>query len=230
MHSTFTGLIIVTFSLPVQYFCIPRESTTTSTVKGSRFIAFAFPVTSEEDIQIKIRVIKSLHPKARHWCYAWKLGTKQIQFRIQDDGEPSGTAGRPIYQQIESKQLSNVLVVVVRYFGGILLGTGGLIKAYKEAAKSCLDAVQPIPLISFIEITVHADLPKLQRIITHLKELNVAVTSSSIEMQGFVSFRIQETEKDSLLKNLKARLDKMPIHQIQDTTQWNDCILSIHHQ
>jgi uncharacterized YigZ family protein len=105
------------------------------TEKGSKFIAYLFPVNDEEEIKIKIHHIKQLHPKARHWCYAWRLDTKGNLFKSNDDGEPSGTAGKPILNQIDSAGLTNAIVIVVRYFGGILLGTSGLIKAYKGAAK-----------------------------------------------------------------------------------------------
>lgn len=108
--------------------------------KGSKFIAYAFPVKDEEDVKIKLAQIKDEHPSSRHVCYAYKIGVNTNEkYRINDDGEPSGSAGQPIYGQILSYELTNVLVAVVRYFGGTKLGVGGLIKAYKEAAKLALD-------------------------------------------------------------------------------------------
>lgn len=108
--------------------------------KGSKFIAYAFPVLHENDVKEKLSQIKEEHPSSRHICYAYKIGVNiKERYRINDDGEPSGSAGQPIYGQILSYELTNVLVAVVRYFGGTKLGVGGLIKAYKEAAKLAID-------------------------------------------------------------------------------------------
>lgn len=107
--------------------------------KGSKFLAFAFPVSKEEQIsQFQADLRKEYHD-ARHHCYAWRLGADKILYRANDDGEPSGSAGKPIYGQIQSRDLSDVLVVVVRYFGGTLLGVGGLIRAYRAASSDALD-------------------------------------------------------------------------------------------
>jgi len=106
--------------------------------KGSRFISLAFPVISEDEIREIIQLIKKEHHSARHHCYAWRLGHEKIHFRANDDGEPSSTAGKPILGQIQSFDLTNILIVVVRYFGGTLLGVSGLINAYRNAA---LDAI-----------------------------------------------------------------------------------------
>lgn len=106
--------------------------------KGSRFLSFAFPVENVEEIKIHLHELKAKYYDARHHCYAYVLGTKADQFRANDDREPPGTAGKPILGQIHSFKITNVLVSVVRYFGGTLLGTGGLVEAYKSAAQSAL--------------------------------------------------------------------------------------------
>lgn len=106
--------------------------------KGSRFISYAFPVNSEDQIKDIIQSIKKEHHSARHHCYAWRLGAEKLLFRANDDGEPSSSAGKPILGQIQSYDLTNILIVVVRYFGGTLLGVSGLINAYRNAA---LDAI-----------------------------------------------------------------------------------------
>ena len=109
--------------------------------KGSKFIAYVFPIFSEDDVKEKLSLIKEEHPSSRHVCYAYRIGVNTHErYRINDDGEPSGSAGQPIYGQILSYELTNILVAVVRYFGGTKLGVGGLIKAYKEAAKLAIDA------------------------------------------------------------------------------------------
>ncbi|MBL7932384.1 MAG: YigZ family protein, partial [Bacteroidia bacterium] len=106
--------------------------------KGSRFLAYAFPVLSEAEIKAKLNSLRKEHPTANHHCYAWRLGADKLAFRTNDDGEPSNTAGKPIFSQIQSRDLTNILIVVVRYFGGTLLGVSGLISAYKAAASEVL--------------------------------------------------------------------------------------------
>lgn len=126
------------------FFTINKPSRGLYKVKGSKFISLAFPVSNETEIN---SVLNSLHKEyhdARHHCYAWKIGFKGDRYRINDDGEPSGTAGKPILGQINAKQLTNILLVVIRYFGGILLGTGGLTHAYKNAASSALENAEII--------------------------------------------------------------------------------------
>ena len=112
--------------------------------KGSRFIAYAYPVRSAEDVKNHVERQRQAHHKARHWCYAYRLGTDGLQFRANDDGEPSGSAGRPILGQIDSFAVTDTLIIVVRYFGGTLLGVPGLIHAYKTAAAEALKAAEVI--------------------------------------------------------------------------------------
>ncbi len=120
------------------YRTVQSESESTIVEKSSKFIAYCCHISNKEDADNFINKIKALHPKARHWCYAYRIGLDQNNYRTNDDGEPSGTAGKPILAQIDSLQLNNIMVIVVRYFGGILLGTGGLVKAYKSATASVL--------------------------------------------------------------------------------------------
>ncbi len=120
------------------YTTISRYSTGIYKEKGSRFLAFAEPVNTEQEVKERIAWYRKDYYDARHVCYAWMLGEDRLQYRANDDGEPSGTAGKPILGQINSQSLTNILIVVVRYFGGILLGTGGLVTAYKEAAADAL--------------------------------------------------------------------------------------------
>ncbi|MDP2336547.1 MAG: YigZ family protein [Bacteroidota bacterium] len=112
--------------------------------KGSKFISFAYPVTSEDETREIVLSLKKEHHSARHHCYAWRLGHEKLQFRANDDGEPSSTAGKPILGQIQSFDLTNILIVVVRYFGGTLLGVSGLINAYRNAA---LDAINQAEIV-----------------------------------------------------------------------------------
>ncbi len=107
--------------------------------KGSKFLAFAYPVEEEEEIKEYIQALKKEHYSARHHCYAWRLGAEKTHFRANDDGEPSSTAGKPILGQIQKNDLTNILIVVVRYFGGTLLGVSGLINAYRGAAADVIN-------------------------------------------------------------------------------------------
>ncbi len=121
------------------YSTLADESTGIFKDKGSKFISFACPVKTEEETRIIIDRIKKEHHSARHHCYAYKLGASGEIYRMNDDGEPSGTGGKPIYGQILSANITNILIVVVRYFGGTLLGVGGLINAYRSAARNALE-------------------------------------------------------------------------------------------
>jgi uncharacterized YigZ family protein len=131
------------------YFSISKGSEGLYKAKGSKFLAYAFPVRNETDIENSLREVRSAHHAARHHCYAYRLGLSGEPYRANDDGEPSGSAGIPIYGQLLSLELSDVLVVVVRYFGGTKLGVGGLIQAYKTAAREALHAAERKEVIIF---------------------------------------------------------------------------------
>jgi uncharacterized YigZ family protein len=126
------------------YFTIEKESVAEFKDRGSRFLAYAFPIQNAEDFKKQRKKLKDDHPKAAHHCFAYRLGLDKNNFRSSDDGEPSGTAGKPILAQIDSKELTNTAIIVVRYFGGTLLGVPGLINAYKMAS---LLALQLTPII-----------------------------------------------------------------------------------
>ena len=128
------------------YFTINKPSEGIFRDRGSKFLGFAYPVKSEEEVKQHIQHLKKEHFSARHHCYAFRIGPDKQFFRANDDGEPSGTAGRPILGQIQSKDLTNTLIVVVRYFGGTLLGVGGLINAYKLAASDAIAHAQIVEL------------------------------------------------------------------------------------
>jgi uncharacterized YigZ family protein len=136
-----------------RYLTIAKSSRGTFRDRGSKFLAFAFPVSTKEEIKSHLEELRKEYHDARHHCYAYRLGAAKTDFRSNDDGEPSGSAGQPILGQIRSRDLSNVLIVVVRYFGGTLLGVGGLINAYRSAAAEALqnariiEAVESIPVL-----------------------------------------------------------------------------------
>ena len=124
--------------------------------RNSKFFGYAFPIHNEENVKKHINILKKQHHSARHWCYAYKIGTETILFRANDDGEPSNSAGMPIYNQILSFELTNILIVVVRYFGGVKLGVSGLINAYKTTAQLTLEAS------NIIEKTINIDISTCQ--------------------------------------------------------------------
>jgi uncharacterized YigZ family protein len=171
--------------------------------KGSKFYGYAFPITSENEISPIIEHLKKEHHKARHWCYAWQLGDDYSQYRINDDGEPSGSAGLPIYGQIQSKDLTNILVVVVRYFGGTKLGVSGLISAYKKTAQLALEQSDFITKTidnQYLLTFSYIDLNKILRI---LKNSSAKILTQNMEMECKYNISIRKSENNSFIKALE---------------------------
>ena len=160
------------------YFTIAVPSEGEYKEKGSKFIAFTYFVSDESSIKEKLEQLKKEHFKATHHCYAYRLGIDGKNYRANDDGEPSGTAGRPILGQIDSFGLTNVLIIVVRYYGGTKLGTSGLINAYREAAKNALDKSQKIEKIieSIIEVSISYN--QLNEMMQFLKQYEIEIITS----------------------------------------------------
>ena len=167
--------------------------------KNSKFFGYAIPVTSEEEIKEILERLRKEHFSARHWCYAYQIGTEKIQYRANDDGEPNNSAGMPIYGQIQSFEVTNVLVVVVRYFGGVKLGVGGLISAYKTAAQMALENATIIEKTidkHFIISFGYAHMNKVMRII---KEKNLQIVSQKMEMDCEIEISIRKKNVQNLL-------------------------------
>lgn len=150
--------------------------------KNSKFFGYAFPVTTEEEIKSIIDDLKKQHFSARHWCYAYQLGTTKIQYRANDDGEPNNSAGMPIYGQIQSFEVTNTLVVVVRYFGGVKLGVGGLISAYKTAAQMALQVSEIVEKTIDIHYLIRFDYKNMNKVMRVIKEKNLDIVSQKMEM------------------------------------------------
>ena len=148
--------------------------------KNSKFFGYAFPVTSEEEIKNHLDVLRKQHYGAVHFCYAFQIGTDKIQFRANDDGEPSNTAGAPIYGQIQSFGLTNILVVVVRFFGGIKLGVGGLISAYRTSAQMALEASEIIEKTIDIHYIISFDYKNMNKVMRVIKEKNLEIVSQEM--------------------------------------------------
>jgi uncharacterized YigZ family protein len=170
--------------------------------RGSRFLAFAFPVRSEEEIRAHLDVLRKTHHGANHHCYAWRLGADKQRYRANDDGEPSGTAGRPILGQIQSFDLTDVLVVVVRYFGGTLLGAGGLVQAYKTAAHEALSvAVVEERFVSEVYALTFA-YPAMNAVMKLLKDFEAAQREQKFEMDCSLVFEVRRRDADALCEAL----------------------------
>jgi uncharacterized YigZ family protein len=178
------------------YFTISGASEAVVKEKGSKFMAFAFPVSSEADIREHLAALKKTHPSASHHCYAWRLGADKAAYRANDDGEPSNSAGKPILSQIQANDLSNVLIVVVRYFGGTLLGVGGLISAYKAAAQAALAAASIEERFILFEYTVEFGFDDMNRVMRILKENEAAVVSTSFEETNRLIFRVKKINSE----------------------------------
>ena len=167
--------------------------------KNSKFFGYAFPVTTEEEIKEILERLRKEHFSARHWCYAYQIGTEKIQYRANDDGEPNNSAGMPIYGQIQSFEVTNVLIVVVRYFGGVKLGVGGLISAYKIAAQMALENSEIVERTidkHFIISFGYANMNKVMRII---KEKNLQIVSQKMEMDCEIEISIRKKNVQNLL-------------------------------
>jgi uncharacterized YigZ family protein len=148
--------------------------------KNSKFFGYAFPVTSEEEIKSHLDILRKKHPSAGHFCYAFQLGTEKIQFRANDDGEPSNSAGMPIYGQIQSFGLTNILIVVVRFFGGVKLGVGGLISAYKTAAQMALEVSEIIEKTINIHYLVTFDYKNMNKVMRVIKEKKLDIIAQKM--------------------------------------------------
>lgn len=172
--------------------------------KGSKFYSYAFPVQSEEKIKYLISELKKEHHSARHHCYAWRLGTEEITFRTNDDGEPSSTAGKPILGQLLSFDVTNILVVVVRYFGGTLLGVSGLINAYRTAAAEALKNAEILTKTIEKKYELHFQYNVLNDVMNIIKNenLNVVTTKFEEDCRLIFSVRKSEVEKaEEIFKN-----------------------------
>ena len=173
--------------------------------KGSKFLSFAIPVSSADEVKEIVKNYRKEYYDSRHVCYAYMLGADRKEFRANDDGEPSGTAGRPILGQINSRELTNILVIVVRYFGGILLGTGGLVVAYKEATTDALDQAEVVEKTVDETIYIVFDYVLMNEVMRIIKDTNAQISSQNFEDQCAMQLSIRK--QDAVL--LSSKLDKL---------------------
>lgn len=173
--------------------------------KGSKFIAYAYPVASEDQIREIVQSIKKEHHSARHHCYAWQLGYEKLLFRANDDGEPSSTAGKPILGQIQSFDLTNILIVVVRYFGGTLLGVSGLINAYRNAALDAINQAEIVEKLVEKQLLIEFDYGVMNEVMKLFKDEKLP----QIDPQFDLKCQIKTTVRLGELGRIKENLNKI---------------------
>ncbi len=171
--------------------------------KGCKFFAFAHPVASEEEVKSIMSDVKKKYFDARHHCYAFMIGPDKSFYRSSDDGEPSGTAGKPIMNQILSKDVTNVLVVVIRYFGGVKLGVPGLINAYKTAAREALDNSIVIEKTVDEVYSLEFDYPLMNEVMRILKEENLEQQNPRFELRCYLEISIRQGDSERIVDKLK---------------------------
>lgn len=170
--------------------------------KGSKFIAYAYHVENEDEVKERIDELKKSHYAARHHCYAYRLGKEDIRFRANDDGEPSNSAGNPILGQIVAKDLTNTLVVVVRYFGGVKLGVGGLIQAYKTAAKEILDMCEIHTKTVNKEIIISFEYAELNNVMRFIKERKLNILNQEMELMCKITLSVRKKDANFVYEDL----------------------------
>ena len=185
------------------YYTIDKPATAEFKDRGSRFIAEAVPLASKDDFKKQMTLIKAAHPKATHYCFAYRLGLDGNHFRSGDDGEPSGTAGKPILGQIDSKELTNILIVVVRYFGGSLLGVPGLINAYKTAASLALQTTPVIQKQVEISYQLQFDYTIVNDIMQIIKQYNCSIIRQEMQLFCTIDIGIPVNRTAAVLNRLQ---------------------------
>ena len=189
------------------YQTIEKESVAEFKDRGSRFLAYAFPISSTDNFQKRLKELKEEHPKAVHHCFAYRIGTDGNNFRSSDDGEPSGSAGRPILGQIDSKELTNTAIIVIRYFGGTLLGVPGLINAYKTAASFALQLNPIVKKPILINYRLQFDYTILNDVMRIIKKNDCIILKQDLQLFCMIETSIPKTNLELCvlqLKNLKS--------------------------
>jgi uncharacterized YigZ family protein len=168
--------------------------------RNSKFYGYAFPVNEETSIKDFLEFLRKKHHTARHFCYAWQLGTESVRFRANDDGEPSNSAGMPIYGQIQSFEVTNILVVSVRYFGGTKLGVGGLINAYRASARLTLEssAIEEKTIDESFQLNFQYNL--MSKVLRILKENSITITRQKLEMDCEIIIAVRKSHVQKIVK------------------------------
>src|SRR5215218_204327 len=184
------------------YKTIEKPSQTEFKDRGSRFIAYAFPIQTIDDFKKRLKELKEQHPKAVHHCFAYRIGTDGNNFRANDDGEPSGSAGKPILGQLDSKSLTNTAIVVVRYFGGTLLGVPGLINAYKTATSLALQLTPIIEKPVLISYQLQFDYTLLNDVMIQVKRFGCMVQQQELQLFCRMVLGVPQAQEDLFLQKI----------------------------
>ena len=185
------------------YKTIERSSTAEFKDRGSRFLGFAFPISSTEDFKLNRAQLKKEHPKANHHCFGYRLGTEGMNYRLSDDGEPSGSAGKPILGQIDSHQLTNVLIIVVRYFGGTLLGVPGLINAYKTTAAFAIQQTVIIQKAVLVNFRLQFDYMLMNEVMKLVKHFDCVLFKQELQLFCLLDIGIPKNKLEAMFTRLK---------------------------
>ncbi|HLV51568.1 MAG TPA: YigZ family protein [Flavobacterium sp.] len=183
--------------------------------KNSKFFGYTFPVQSEEEAKTLLDQVKKQHFSARHWCYAYQIGTKTKTYRANDDGEPNNSAGMPIYGQIQSFDVTNILVIVVRYFGGVKLGVGGLVTAYKTAAQMALEASEIIEKTIDSHFLIRFDYRNMNKVMRVIKEKNINIVNQILELDCLIEISCRISQKDEIF-NAFNQIFEVSINEKED--------------
>lgn len=184
--------------------------------KGSKFLGYAYPVASQEEVEDILQSQKKSHPKARHWCYAWQIGVENPVFRYNDDGEPNNSAGKPIFGQIQSFDLTDVLVVVVRYFGGTKLGVGGLVTAYRSAAKMALENAVIVERMLMEKVALQFEYVHMDKVMRIIKENDLDIIKQTMELDCLFEISVRKNNLGRVLE-LFENLRCIKIEQVKQT-------------
>ncbi len=193
-----------------QYKTIAVHSEGHYKAKGSKFTGFAIPIFSEEEFKENLARIKKEHPHSGHYCYGFRIGADNKLYRYSDDGEPSSTAGKPIFGQIQSYGLTNIMIVVIRYFGGTKLGVGGLITAYRAAANEALENSKIITCTVDNIYRLKFGYDIMSNVMNFIKKNDLKVISQILEESGTIEFRVRQSESENLIEQL-AKIDKLKV-------------------
>lgn len=193
--------------------------------KGSKFLAFAYPMDEEESMQEYLNIARAEHHKARHFCYAYQIGLTGDRYRINDDGEPSGTAGKPILGQILSFGLTNVAIIVIRYFGGTKLGVSGLIQAYREAAKAALETAHIVEKYISSVYRLQFNYDQMGHVLNVLKDLNADILNKSFDTSCEVTISVRQSVETHTLHQLIARLLNKSMEEVSTETCVDFCTI-----
>ena len=185
--------------------------------RNSKFYGYAFPISNEEEVKPHIENLKKQHHQARHWCYAYQIGKqeKDIVFRANDDGEPKNSAGMPIYGQIQSFEVTNTLIIVVRYFGGVKLGVGGLINAYRTGAKLALEASNILTETVNVKYSITFDYKKMNTVMRVIKENKLKIINQHLELSCELIILVRLKESTSIFDIFKT-LHNIDIKNLND--------------